>query len=316
MTKRKKIILSVIAACCAVLIGLGGFFGVREHLKNRITFTVDDTLPDGGGKKATVILLGGQSNAAGATRDEYLQKKVSAEQYAAYENGYENVYVNYYISGTNQSQGFVKCTTKQGEAGGFFGPELGMAEKLNALYPDEQFFIIKCAWSGTNLQTQWTPPSSDGKTGPLYKEFVAYVEASLEYLVSKNYDVSIAGMCWMQGESDAASLESAAEYEENLRNLIKDLRQRFSRYAAEDGIAFIDAYIADNPAYWVHYELVNEAKKRVAAGSSINALVDTISHGLSCSEEPEGAPDMAHYDSLSEINLGHLFAEELSRFLE
>ena len=42
----------------------------------------------------------------------------------------------------------------------------------------------------------------------------------------------------------------------------------------------------------------------------------TIEAGLVCNAEPEGEPDMAHYDSLSAIKLGHLFAEELALFLE
>ena len=48
----------------------------------------------------------------------------------------------------------------------------------------------------------------------------------------------------------------------------------------------------------------------------MNVLVDTISEGLTCSGEPEGNPDMAHYDALSEIKLGHLFAEHLAEFLD
>ena len=118
-------------------------------------FVVNDTLANGHGRKAKIILLGGQSNAAGCSIDEYLQMKVSQEKYSEYQNGYDNVYINYYVSGNNKSEGFVKCSTCQGESGGYFGPELGIAEKLNELYPDELFFIIKYAYSGTNLYEQW-----------------------------------------------------------------------------------------------------------------------------------------------------------------
>ena len=41
------------------------------------SFTINDTLEDGHGKKATVILLGGQSNASGCSLDEYLKMNVS-----------------------------------------------------------------------------------------------------------------------------------------------------------------------------------------------------------------------------------------------
>ena len=315
MSKKKIILISSIVLL-AIILGVSAFFIVREYVNNKVSFTVNDTLEDGGGKKATVILLGGQSNAAGCSLDSYLKENVSEEKYQEYDNGYDNVYINYFISGAYQSCGFVKCENKQGEAGGCFGPELGMAEQLNKEYPDQQFFIIKYTWSGTNLFEQWLSPSSDGETGKLYKEFVAFVETSVKYLISKNYDVKIEGMCWMQGESDSFSVENATDYEEHLKNFIKDMRNKFSKYSANDGIAFIDAYIADNPVYWVYCDLVNQSKDAVAKSSDMNALVDTISNNLTCSQEPRETPDMAHYDSMSQIKLGHLFIEELSRYLD
>ena len=94
MSKAKKIIIAAISATCAILIALGCFFGISYYRKDQITFTVDDTLPDGNGKEATIILLGGQSNASGCSLDEYLKKNVSAEKYEEYQNGYDNVYIN------------------------------------------------------------------------------------------------------------------------------------------------------------------------------------------------------------------------------
>ncbi len=314
MTKR-KIIIRLSWVLGAILIGLACFFGIKTYLDNRITFHVQDTLLDGGGKKATVILLGGQSNASGCSLDEYLERNVSPEKYAEYQSGYDNVYINY-LAGEHRSQGFVPCATLQGELEGGFGPELGLAEKLHECYPDRTFFIIKCAWGGSNLYSQWLSPSSKGKTGTLYKQFVAFVETSIEYLISKNYDVTIAGMCWMQGESDSFMTESSDGYGENLSRFIKDIRKEFANYTAPDGMAFIDAYIAENPSYWVYYEGVNRGKAENAQRSPLNVVVDTIAAGLTCAGEPEASPDMAHYDSMSEIKLGHLFAEQIAAFLD
>jgi len=316
MTKRKRFIFLSAAALCAVLLGLGAFFGIRAYQNRDGQFTVADTLPDGGGKKATVILLGGQSNASGCSRDDYLKKNVSAEKYAEYEAGYDNVYINYYATGTNESRAFVKCAARQGEAGGFFGPELGLAEKLHTERPNETFFIIKCAWGGTNLFEQWLSPTSNGKTGELYRAFVKYVKTSIKYLKSKNYDITIEAMCWMQGESDSFSTEHATDYAEHLESLITDIRDEFSRYAADDGIAFIDAAIADNPVYWVYCDMVNASKRQVADKSPMNVLIDTNAEGLTTKNEPEGTPDQAHYDSMSEIKLGHLFGAEVLKFCE
>lgn len=314
MMSKKKITVIIIALVSIILIVAAAIL-IALWQKNKIEFTIKDTLPDGEGKTARIIILGGQSNASGCSRDDYLQKYVSAEKYAEYKNGYDNVYINY-LSGAKMSNEFVKCATLQGEMDGCFGPELGIAEKLNEMYPDETFFIIKCAWGGTNLFKQWLSPSSKGLTGNLYKQFVAFVETSVKYLKSKNYDVKIEAMCWMQGESDSFSVKNGKDYEEHLNNFIKDVRKKFKAYASDDGIAFVDAYIADNPVYWVYCDLVNASKKAVADSSSINVLIDTIYHGLSCSEEPEGAPDMAHYDSMSQIKLGNLFAEEAIKFFD
>ena len=188
--------------------------------------------------------------------------------------------------------------------------------KLSELYPDRTFFIIKCAWGGSNLFRQWLSPKSFGKTGEMYRDFVAFVNTSLEYLVSKNYDVEIEAMCWMQGESDSFSEKTASDYENNLKNFIDDIRKEFDAYASDDGIAFIDAYIAENPVYWIHYATVNEAKRKVAASSDINTVIDTVSLGLSCSDEPTDSPDLAHYDSLSQLTLGRCFAEKASGFFD
>lgn len=314
MTKlgnKRKILISAIgtiiifASCC---------LGFYVHSKNKINILVNDTLLNGNGQKATIILLGGQSNASGCSIDKYLQKNVSEKKYDEYQNGYDNVYINY-LSTLNTSGGFVKCATKQGELGGYFGPELGLAEKLNELYPNETFYIIKCAWGGTNLFKEWLSPSSKGKTGEKYKYFTAFVDASIEYLISKNYDIHIEGMCWMQGESDSFSIETSTMYGEHLSNFIKDIRKRYSKYSANDEIAFIDAYIANNPLFWVYCENVNAGKDAVAKLSPMNSLIDTINHELICSEEPEGNPDIPHYDSMSQIKLGHLFAEEIAKYL-
>lgn len=316
MNKQKRIIVTL-AIICALLLCSVAFFAIREYLDyTSISFTVNDNLPDGEGRRATVILLGGQSNASGCARDEYLEKNVSAQKYEEYKNGYDNVYINYFSSGMNLSEGFVKCATLQGEAGGFFGPELGLAEKLNEMYPDELFFIIKYAWGGTNLYEQWLSPSSIGKTGQMYKEFERFTQISLDYLVSKNYDVKIEGMCWMQGESDSFSPENARNYKDNLFNLIKDVRAKFDSYSSDDGIAFIDAEIADNPVFWVYCDLVNASKRAVSDSSDMNVLIDTNSEGLICTEEPEEQPDIPHYDSMSEIKLGHLFAEKVAEFFD
>ena len=315
MTRKRTI--AVVSFFLAILMCLSAFVLVKYY--ERISETgLRNAIPYGFGKKARVILLAGQSNAAGCSRDEYLQKNVSEEQYARYKKGFDNVYINYFASGTNASNGFVKSSVRQGEGleNGFFGPELGLAERLSELYPDETIFIIKWAWGGTDLHEQWRAPGEDGSEGGhLYHGFLEYVMTSLEFLQIKNYDIEIEAMCWMQGESDSIEEQDALAYEENLQRFVTKIREDLSEYASDDGIAFVDAYIAAT-IFWKHYQEINRAKQAVADSSPMNAVVDTIAHGLTVTEEPIETPDIAHYDSLSEIKLGHLFADEVARFFD
>jgi len=52
MTKKKKIVVSIISIICAIVVGLGSFFAIKYYLDHRITFTINDTLEDGQGQKA------------------------------------------------------------------------------------------------------------------------------------------------------------------------------------------------------------------------------------------------------------------------
>ena len=308
-------LIFAVAIIAVVLAVWGVNAAIRAYKDSKIRYTVNDTLPDGRGEKVNVIFLGGQSNASGCSLDAYLKKNVTPEKYAEYEAGYDNVYINYFVSGNHVSQAFVKCGVRQGEGGTCFGPELGLAEKLHELYPDQTFFIIKWAWGGTNLYEQWLSPSSSGDTGEYYKHFVKFAQASIDYLVSKNYDVEIEGMCWMQGESDSFWRNDANNYARNLNNFIEDIRQEFASHAAPDGIAFVDATIAKNPSLWLFCDLVNQSKQTVAEKSAMNVLIDTNAAGLTCNQEPEEQPDTPHYDSMSQIKLGNLFGEELGKFI-
>ena len=315
MTKRKRMVFWVISTIVFVVMVVGVCVGLHFYLKNNISFAIEDTLPQGNGKRARVILLAGQSNATGCSLNEYLERNVSAEQYTEYQNGYYNVYINYYCSGNNISSGFVKTSTNQGETVDCFGPEVGLAEKLHEEYPNELFFIIKFAWGATDLYSQWLSPSSGGKTGYLYHNFVRFVNKNMQYLLSKGYNAKIEGMCWMQGESDSFFTTTATGYESNLRNFIKDMRTDFAKYAKYDNIGFVDAYIANNPVFWVYCDLVNASKQAVANDSIYNVVIDTNAYGLVCDHEPEGAPDIPHYDSLSQLQLGNLFAEQIMQFI-
>lgn len=301
------------ALSCALIIVLSVFVSFlpkkEVEFNNNVVknFKVLDTLPDGGGKNVKVILVNGQSNASGVSRVSCL----TDEERGKYEKGFDNIYINYFCdNGFNTSNGaFVHGGLNQGYCNGFFGPELGLAETLSNV-EGENFIILKYTWGGTILATQWFAPQSDGTEGPLYRAFINFTTTYMEYLKSKNYNAQIGAMCWMQGESDSIDESWTNNYLQNTKDFVAAFRRDLSDYAADDGIYYIDAAISDSQ-YWTRYERINAAKRSNVESDPKSLYVDTIAAKLDYKTEPADSPDLAHYDSHSEITLGHLFAEKV-----
>ena len=112
-------------------------------------------------KRADIIVLAGQSNAVGYSKVNCLPKHFSAERIQKWRDGYENVKINYF-SHYKRSNGFVPttlgCTMLEDET---LGPEVGMAEALDEKYPGREFFIVKFAFGGMNLDHDFLSPSGE-----------------------------------------------------------------------------------------------------------------------------------------------------------
>lgn len=271
------------------------------------TFSVQDTLPAVEGKVAHVVLLYGQSNATGVASNAYFAAKSPAE-YSAATAGYDNVLINFVTeNGNNTSLGrFVKAVPGQGAGADYFGPEVGMANALVAKYHDEPVFIIKYSWGGTILDVQWL----DGAygRGELYNAAMAFTTASLDYLVAKGYVLDLQAVCWMQGESDSVNQAMADRYYENTQKFVGYLRKDLDSYGKN--WTFVDAGIAEIEV-WSHHDAVNAAKRRYAEENEHCVYFGTHEMGLRTDGEPEGAPDVAHYDSLSAFALGRAFIDNI-----
>lgn len=264
-----------------------------------------------------VVVLLGQSNAEGHTWSQYLPRTVGTDKAAEYAGGYDDVYISYACTvAENTSNGqFVPVKLGQGHSVDQFGPEIGIAEKLSALDLSKRVYIIKYAYGGTSLTTNWRSPSSKN-TGALYTNAVDYVLDQCAKLEDMDLYPEIKAICWMQGEDDSSGLNYNS-YEELERNFIADLRKDLAYYKPADAeIGFIDAGISDCVA-WTHHDVINAAKAALASEDADHVYIDTIAEGLRYDGEPAGAPDIYHFDSSSMVRLGHLFAEELiGRFLE
>ena len=274
----------------------------KDYQLGAITnFSVKDTLSEGNNEKIRVIILYGQSNATGCTNNIYLQEK-APDVYEKASNGIDGIYINHFCEngGNFSNNEFVICSLGEGATKNHFGPEIGIA--LSYQEAGLNCFIIKYSWGGSILDNQWM----NGKygRGEMYEAAINFTKASLNYLISKGYDYEIDGICWMQGESDANPTLSKRYYT-NTKNFVKFLRRDLSYY--QKTIDFIDAGISDSP-YWTQHERVNNAKLKFSNEDEHNYYFDTIDAGLHYNQEPVEGPDMAHYDSESEILLGKLFA--------
>ena len=147
----------------------------------------------------------------------------------------------------------------------------------------------------------------------MYGRFVDYVKAQIENLKSKGYIPTIKAFCWMQGEGDSYD-QYYQVYYDNLKEFVTNLRTDLKEQSGNKDFPFIDAGIS-NAKVWQYYRKVNEAKKQFADESENNYYIDTIAAGMHTDQEPFDTPDECHYDTESEVQLGHLFAEAFEPFL-
>ncbi len=130
---------------------------------------------------------------------------------------------------------------------GLIGPELGFGWVMgNALA--EPVLLIKCAWGGKSLGVDFRPPSSGSvpykfgakaqeafdkdptMTGKYYRETLSLVRETLSRLKeivpgSEGRGYEIVGFGWHQGWNDRVDSQCNAEYEKNMANFIRDIRQ-------------------------------------------------------------------------------------------
>ena len=265
-----------------------------------------------------VIVISGQSNAVGCTHANCITRSIGASKYQDYMRGFETIKIAYdcwtkdegpmfYSQNKSKNNDFVKVMLGQGNSEATFGPEIGIAEALHETHANK-LFLIKYACGASNLKDDWAKRDS-----PMYGRFVDYVKAQIENLKSKGYIPTIKAFCWMQGEGDSYD-QYYQVYYNNLKEFVTNLRTDLKEQSGNKDFPFIDAGIS-NAKVWQYYRKVNEAKKQFADESNNNFYIDTIAAGMHTDQEPFDTPDECHYDTESEVQLGHLFAEAFEPFL-
>lgn len=180
---------------------------------------------------------------------------------------------------------------------GTFGPELLFGCDMAPKDPTQVMAIIKISWGGTNLGIQWRPPSAGGETGPLYKNWVEAYHEALSKL-DPAFELEIAGMIWMQGESDTGDPKMANEYEANLIAFIKDIRTETKC----PNMPFVLATISKAPAWDAYGDVVRAAEANIAKTVPFTATFLTEDYGMT---------DPWHYDTPGMVSLGQRFAKAM-----
>lgn len=270
-------------------------------------------------KPVDVIVISGQSNAVGCTHTDCIKKSIGYSKYQEYLDGYPDIQIafdswtkdgaNFYSQNVSKDNTFTKVMLGQGNSLTSFGPEIGIAEALHEKYANK-LFLIKYACGASNLKDDWLTRNS-----PMYGRFVEYVKLQMDNLKKMGYIPTIKALCWMQGEGDAWD-GYCDEYYNNTKTFVTNLRSDLKELCGDKDFPFIDALINNNAKEWPKYKVVNEAKRQFAEESDNNYLIDTIEAGMHTNIEPFGNPDYCHYDTESEVLLGHLFAEQFEQFLE
>lgn len=237
----------------------------------------NSTAPPATAGRTRVFFLAGQSNMAGLGYNSELPPAYDAPQ----------TDVSYWSGGT-----WVDLAPGFGYQSNMFGPEISFGRAIKDALPIDTIHLVKYAASGTALYNDWAPPS-----GPQYTAFMNTANAALSNLDAAGVDYEIAGILWMQGESDADE-NQAASYEANLRNFIANLRLQFSNPT----LPFIVARVRD------HFggdsgqaAIVRAAQITVATTTTGVEWFDTDTYPLS-TDYP------GHYDTQGQISLGLDFA--------
>ena len=208
------------------------------------------------GEEIDLFILAGQSNAQGWMGD--------AAYYPADNNELDRSTAFFWVtpkhSSSNGNWTHLKAQGGRFEQG-HFGPEISLARCLkNSGY---QAAIFKYTLGSTSIAQDWQGPG-DGK---MYDRMVESFKAALSMLNAEGHGVTVRGLFWIQGESDAETPPMAAAYKERLRSLIEDWRHRVigsPRLAVILGVDEQHPWVRKNPQVVKAQKVLAQQDKRIA----------------------------------------------------
>ncbi len=245
----------------------------------------------GDAKPVKMFLLGGQSNMEGCGR--------SSELPDAYKKHPTHVKIWDNRENLWKALGTDSTAIARNE---LFGPEIAFTHRLAKVWPGYRIAIVKVAAGGTKLHTQWVP----GKG--MYRRFMAVQAKAVQDLEQSNTKYEIAGMLWMQGESDSETTEMASAYEENLKALITDVRKQTKQAKLPFVMGRISSsLLKKTPWVFDHAKIVQKAQERVASQDDHTFIINT--------DNLSTLKDNTHFDTQSQLTLGNKMADIMIKAL-
>ncbi len=263
-----------------------------------------------------VVLIGGQSNSEGRAAGSGLPTTPVNLQVPQ-----ANVPFYYHISSSpaNSDGTLGTLTTLRPGATEFpvggFGPEVKLGYDLSRAFeqhPGNRLVIIKYAKSGTSLHTDWKAGGNAATVndGTHYTTFQRVVTDGLAKLRATYPDdtVKLAGMVWVQGESDIISTQAnAAAYGANLTTFIADVRLTF-----DSTLPFFFSRISNQQTNYTsnpNYTTVRTRQAEVAANVTAAHMIDTDGDPFAVNT------DNIHFSASGQLSLGAAFAARMKDIL-
>lgn len=179
-----------------------------------------------------------------------------------------------------------------------FGPELLLARSL-AMRPPYEHYIVKLAVSNTTLfpterADHWSPG------GHLYQELMTLI-ADAHNSQRARADLKVAGLLFVQGESDALMQARAQRYATHLRQFITAFRQDLARMGCTDDPATPVALVElqDIPQWTDGRVMVRHAQRQIAQQLPRVTLIETDDLRPALRVQ-----DGVHYDEYAQALLG------------
>ena len=176
-----------------------------------------------------------------------------------------------------------------------FGPELQFGHVIGDCFQN-QVLLVKTAWGGKSLFKDFRPPSSGGAVGPYYTRMIAEVRAAMANVKTDfpAYDdggCELAGFVWYHGWNDGCEPKTAVpEYEQNLVNLIHDVRKEFNVPKLPVVIGEITGPWVEAPGEWA---TLRKAQAAAAARPEFAGTVVFVpTHDFV--RKPEDSPNPGH----------------------